>query len=337
MPCCLCLALLAAASVEARLVVSVSVGTDTTHARVVEGSSGVVLGSSSAASQSGASWWTAIGEALSGALTKAERSHLDVSSIEFHPRSPEMPAEPLVTARSGRPIIIEPSVLAADIGSLSAAAREVAAAGATWVHVDITDGSLEAGRSFSSLGPASVAAVRAAAPALLIDVHLYTLNPEAHVVTVAEAGADRITFQMETLGAVESIEAQQRAKALAATISAAGCRVGVCIAPETPVGAVESLCRDRLVDLVDVLTVNPGIGGQKIQLGVLEKVRALRAAHPSLPYLLVDGGIDDATAPLAAEAGANALVSGSYLFRAPPGGMGERLHLLERVLVEKGD
>ena len=88
---------------------------------------------------------------------------------------------------------------------------------------------------------------------------------------------------------------------------------------------------------MDVLTVNPGIGGQTLQPAVLDKVRALRRRHPQLPYLLVDGGIDDATAPAAAAAGANALVSGSYLFRAPPGRMGERVQLLERALVEHGE
>lgn len=242
---------------------------------------------------------------------------------------------------SGRDIIIEPSLLACDVGFLNAAACEVARAGATWVHVDITDGSALAGRSLSSLGPSSVAAVRAAAPTLLIDVHLYTVDPEVHIGKLAAAGADRITFQMEAMGDMTceagASAAQVRAKALAKAIAAAGCRAGVCIAPDTPVDTVDALCADGLVDLVDVLTVNPGIGGQKMQPHLFDKVRALRRAHPSLPYLLVDGGIDDATAPLAAAAGANALVSGSYLFRAPPGGMGDRLALLEGALVEHGD
>ena len=85
-----------------------------------------------------------------------------------------------------------------------------------------------------------------------------------------------------------------------------------------------------------MLAVNPGIGGQKCQSAVLGKVRALRERYPQLPYLLVDGGIDDTTAPLAAAAGANALVSGSYLFSAPRGGMAQRVSLLETALLEYG-
>ena len=89
--------------------------------------------------------------------------------------------------------------------------------------------------------------------------------------------------------------------------------------------------------MVNVLSVLPGIGGQAFRAEVLDKVRALRLAHPELPYLKVDGGIDAKTAPLAAAAGANALVSGSYLFKAPLGRMAERLEVLERALVGHGE
>ena len=244
--------------------------------------------------------------------------------------------------RSGRAVLVEPSLLAADVGNLAAAAREAAAAGASAVHVDITDGSAPAGRALSSLGPASVAAVRAAAPSLRIDVHLYTLHPEAHVAAVAAAGADRITFQLETMGddhgeGWDTPEAAARAAALVALIRQAGCGVGVCIAPGTPASAVAALVAGGGVELVDVLAVNPGVGGQPFQHEQLDKVRQLRAAHPQLPYLMVDGGIDAATAPLAAAAGANALVSGSYVFGAPLGRLAERLQALHAALVEGGE
>ena len=327
---------------HARVVLSVDVRCDDLRARVIDSSNGQELGESTASSMDG--WWSSLGDACTTALEAAGCALPDVACIELHQVAPTRELQvprPVEMPRSEREIMVQPSVLAADIGSLSAAAREVAAAGAKWVHVDITDGSLIAGRSLSSIGPASVAAVRAAAPALLIDVHLYTLDPEAHFRAVAEAGADRITFQMESMGSLasgsETEAAQSRAMTLASDIAAAGCRVGVCIAPDTPIDVLLPLCRERAVDLVDILTVNPGIGGQKLQPAALDKVRALRDAHPELPYLLVDGGIDDTTAPLAAEAGANALVSGSYLFRAPPGGMGERLRLLETKLAECGD
>ena len=250
-------------------------------------------------------------------------------------------AEPRMP-RSGRAVLVEPSLLAADVGNLAAAAREAAAAGASWVHVDITDGSRPAGGALSSLGPASVAAVRAAVPSLRIDVHLYTLHPEAHVAAVAAAGADRVTFQIETMGdddgeGWDTPEAAARAMALVAQIRAAGCGVGVCIAPGTPATAVTALVASGAVELVDVLAVNPGIGGQPFRHEQLAKVRELRAAHPQLPYLMVDGGIDAATAPLAAAAGANALVSGSYVFGAPLGGLAERLEALHLALVERGE
>lgn len=326
-----------ALAANARVIMSVEVGRETTRASVIDGLSGRALASTAAPSSGDC--WDSLKDACSAALGEADLGLSNVSCIEFH--SHYTPMRPKLL-RSGRSIIVEPSVLAADIGALSAAAREVAAAGATWVHVDITDGSHEAGRSLSSLGPASIAAVRSAAPSLLIDVHLYTQDPESHIAAVAAAGADRITFQMEMLGKNLSSEsvlavAQQRAKALAASIVATGCKAGVCIAPATPHYAVEPLCRDGDVDLVDVLSVNPGIGGQPFQFDALEKVRALRQAHPDLPYLLVDGGIDDSTAQLAAAAGANALVSGSYLFSAPPGGFAARFETLEHALVEHGE
>ena len=92
------------------------------------------------------------------------------------------------TTTSGRPAVVSPSLLAADVGHLAAAAEELVRSGAHWVHVDVTDGSAECGRSLSSLGPASIAAVRRAAPSLRVDVHLYVREPEHHVEACASAG-----------------------------------------------------------------------------------------------------------------------------------------------------
>ena len=234
-------------------------------------------------------------------------------------------------------IIIEPSVLAADIGNLAAAAKDIEAAGATWVHVDVCDGSRECCRALSSLGPASIAAIHKAAPSLAIDVHLYVLDPEEHVDVIAASGVaasnGRITFQIETL----ADGGYARARALAERIRALGCHAGVCLAPSTSIDAVDELCRGEDVDLVDVLAVLPGIGGQSFSThgpAALEKVRALRQRYPRLPYVLVDGGIDDETAHMAADAGANALVAGSYLFKNPSQ-MGERFAKLEEALLVK--
>jgi ribulose-phosphate 3-epimerase len=267
--------------------------------------------------------------------------------------------ETFTMPHSQRHAFINPSLLAADIGSLSAAACQVAASGAEYVHIDICDGSAICQRSLSSLGPASVAAVRKAAPSLKVDVHLYTMDPEAQIAAVASAGAHRIVFQWESLlegstvsrvSSVSSVSGGssgssgcvdervlERARALAASIRAAGCTAGVCVAPETPASAIAFLCAEGLVELVNVLSVLPGIGGQPFRAEVLDKVRQLRVAHPSLPYIMVDGGIDARTAPMAAAAGANALVSGSFLFGAPPDRMRDRIEILERALLEHGD
>ena len=279
--------------------------------------------------------------------------------------------ETFTMPHSRRHAFINPSLLAADIGSLSAAACQVAASGAEYVHVDICDGSAICQRSLSSLGPASVAAVRKAAPSLKVDVHLYTMDPEAQIAAVASAGAHRIVFQWEsllegsTVSSVSSVSSVsggssgssvssvssgssgssgcvdervlERARALAASIRAAGCTAGVCVAPETPASAIAFLCAEGLVELVNVLSVLPGIGGQPFRAEVLDKVRQLRVAHPSLPYIMVDGGIDARTAPMAAAAGANALVSGSFLFGAPTDRMRDRIEILERALLEHGD
>ena len=164
---------------------------------------------------------------------------------------------------SGRPAFVAPSLLAADIGALADAARALEEAGAEWVHVDVGDGSGIAGRQLTSLGPSSIAAVRAAAPSLRVDVHLYTMDPEAHVDTLAEAmGHDgRITYQYESLtrpyevavgqdadgrssnggAALTTEEVLARARALGEQIRAAGCTAGVCIAPYTPIELIEPL------------------------------------------------------------------------------------------------
>ena len=158
--------------------------------------------------------------------------------------------------------------------------------------------------------------------------------------TIAGAGAARITFQIEALlqdfDGQPSEEFYNRARALALTIRSVGCFAGVCLAPDTPVSVIEPLVAAADIDLVDVLTVLPGIGGQSFRPDMLEKVRALRKGHPDLPYIMVDGGIDAATALQAAEAGANVLVSGSYLFGAPHE-MASRIRRLEDVLCQQGD
>jgi ribulose-phosphate 3-epimerase len=328
---------------RARVVVSVDLGTDSARADVFD-AQGHMLASTEAGwtEQQPQDWWAGLGAAVRGALSEAGVSSSDIETLKLAlplrpgPTSSQGEAvKRLILPGSGREVFVEPSVLAADVGALSAAAREMSLAGATWTHVDVGDGSVQAGRQLTSLGPSSVAAIRAAAPNVKIDVHLYTLDPEAHIETLIKAGADRITFQIEHLEGSPDIE--RRAFELARAIHAAGALAGVCLAPHTPLSAIDSLVAAGLVDLVDVLAVLPGIGGQKFRPETLDKVRALRSAHPELPYLMVDGGVDASTCPLVAAAGANVVVSGSYLFGAAPGEMGARLAGLEAALLEHGD
>ena len=126
---------------------------------------------------------------------------------------------------------------------------------------------------------------------------------------LAEGCSSGLTFQFESCSSVDA------ARALAVEIRKGGCDVGVCIAPETPVSAIAPLLDAGLVDMVDILAVAPGRGGQSFDPVALPKLRALREKYPDL-RLQVDGGIDATTASDAADAGADVLVAGSYIFRA---------------------
>ena len=123
--------------------------------------------------------------------------------------------------------------------------------------------------------------------------------------------------------------------ALARRLGATGCAVGVCVAPGTPVEDVAPLLEAGVVVLLDVLAVEPGWGGQPFQPAVLDKVRWLRAHHPRLEHIMVDGGINDETARAAAAAGANVLVAGSYLFGADD--MASSFDVLEQTLLSYGE
>lgn len=221
-------------------------------------------------------------------------------------------APPPRLSPSGRLALVVPSLLSADAGAYAAAARDAEAAApyaGAWVHADVYDGSPIAAGAYSSIGPATVAAVHAAAPSLHVDVHLGVAHPTRELLTAfAAAGAGSITLQWEALGSAAEAEA------LARHIRASGCLAGVCVAPATPVAAIAPLLRTGVCDVVDVLCVEPGRGGQPFQPACLDKLRQLRAEFPQLRVLQADGGISQATAPLAAAAGANALVAGSALF-----------------------
>lgn len=177
-------------------------------------------------------------------------------------------------------------------------------AGAEWIHLDVMDGHFVPNISF---GPKMVQDVRSRT-ALPLDVHLMITDPERFVGQFAAAGADYLTFHIETV---------VHAHRLTQIIREHKLRPGISIVPSTPVSAIVELL--PLVDLVLVMTVNPGFGGQKLIPNTLEKVRRLtewRHREGGSFLISVDGGINGETAPAARSAGANVLVSGSAFFTA---------------------
>lgn len=199
---------------------------------------------------------------------------------------------------------VSPSILAANALDLGRDVQDVEANGADWHHVDVMDGHFVPNLTY---GPPMVRALKEVSK-IPLDVHIMVTNPDDVAVKYTDAGADILTFH---------IEAAKKPRALAKFIRDQGCMAGIAISPETSLSLLDPLLSE--VDLVNIMSVKPGFGGQSFMPETVDRVRSLRATIDGLKlnhhvYIEVDGGINAETGRKVVEAGADVLVAGTYVY-----------------------